>query len=105
MPSKLVKNLHSKNDKALSTIFMAIATLGMSEQWNRTHITPIHKKGPREDAANYCPVSVLGPLAKLFAACMNGTLEQDAQSKGWRAPTQAGFRGHHWLEELIVLVD
>ena len=42
----------------------------------------MHKKGSREDEANYCPASVMGPLAKLFAACLNGALEQEAQSKG-----------------------
>ena len=72
-------------------MFMAIATLGIPEQWNRTHITPVHKKGTREDAANYHPVSVMGALAKLFAACLNWALEREAQSKGWQAPMQAGF--------------
>ena len=76
-------------------MFTAIATLGMPEQWNRTRITPVHKKGTREDAANYHLVSVMGPLAKLFAACLNWALEWEAQNKGWRAPTQAGFRCHH----------
>ena len=86
-------------------MFTAIATLGMPEQWNRTRITPVHKKGSREDAANYRPVSVMGPLAKLFAACLNGALEWEEQSKCWQAPTQAGFQGHHRLEDLIVDVD
>ena len=86
-------------------MFMAIATLGIPEQWNRTHITPMHKNGTKEDAANYRPVSVMGTLAKLFAACLNWVLEWEAQSKGWRAPKQAGFRCQHWLEDLIVPVD
>ena len=47
----------------------------------------------------------MGPLAKLFAACLNGALEREAQSKGWRAPTQAGFQCHHCLEDLILPVD
>ena len=64
-------------------MFMAIATLGMPEQWNRMRITPVHKKGTREDAANYHPVSAMGPLTKLFAAYLNWALEREAQSKGW----------------------
>ena len=51
----------------------------------------MHKKGTREDAANYFPVGVMGPLAKLFVACLNWALEQEAQNKGWQAPMQAGF--------------
>ena len=62
-------------------IFTPIATPGMPEQWNRTRITPVHKKVTREDAANYCPVSVMRPLAKLLAACLNWALEWEAQSK------------------------
>ena len=86
-------------------MFAAIATLGMPEQWNRTHIPPVHKKGSREDAANYHPVSVMGPLAKIFAARLNGAMEREVQSKGWQAPKQAGFQCHHRLEDLIVPVD
>lgn len=86
-------------------MLMAIATLGMPEQWNTTCITPVHKKGLREDAANCYPASVMEPLPKLFAACLNWALEQEAQTKGWRAPTQAGFHLHHQLEDLIVPVE
>ena len=86
-------------------MFMAFATLGMPEQWNGTRITPVQKKVTREDAANYRPVSVMGPLAKLFATWLNWALEREAQSKGWQAPTQAGFRCHHQVEDLTVPED
>ena len=65
----------------------------------------MHKKETREDAANNRPVSVIGPLAKSFAACLNWALEREVQSKGWQAPMQAGFQCHHQLEDLIVPVD
>ena len=65
----------------------------------------MYKKGDKAVAANYRLVSVLGPLAKLFAAYLNGELEQKAVLNNWRAPTQAGFRKRHPLEDLLLLVD
>ena len=44
-------------------------------------------------------------MAKLFATCLNKALEQQAISNHWRATTQAGFRWHHCLEGLLILVD
>ena len=38
-------------------------------------LTLVYKKGDKAVTANYRPVSVLGPLAKLFVACLNGELE------------------------------
>ena len=44
-------------------------------------------------------------MAKLFATCLNKALEQQAISNHWHAATQAGFRRHHHLEDLLILVD
>ena len=65
----------------------------------------MYKKGDKAVAANYRPVSVLGPLAKLFAACLNGELERQAALNNWHAPMQAGFRKRNHLEDLLLLVD
>ena len=34
--------------------------------WNRAHVVPIHKKGDRQTASNYKPVSLLPVLSKVF---------------------------------------
>ena len=47
----------------------------------------------------------MGPLAKLYACYMNQELEARALCHAWRAPTQAGFRLHYCLEDLILPVD
>ena len=47
----------------------------------------------------------MGPLAKLYACCLNLSLETQASLHGWCAPTQAGFCRHYRLEDLLVLVD
>ena len=47
----------------------------------------------------------MGPLAKLFACCLNLSLEMQAYLQGWRAPIQAGFHRHYRVEDLLVPVD
>ena len=47
----------------------------------------------------------MGPLAKLYACCLNLELETRVTHHGWRTPTQAGFRWHYHLEDLVVPVD
>ena len=47
----------------------------------------------------------MGPIAKLFACFLNLSLETQASLHGWRIPTQAGFRRHYRLEDLLVPVD
>ena len=50
-------------------------------------VTPVFKNGNKTLAANYRPVSVVGPIAKLYVTCINLELERQAQANGWRAAT------------------
>ena len=47
----------------------------------------------------------MGPITKLFSACLNMELEHITHLNDWRVPTQAGFCKHHRLEDLNILVD
>ena len=50
-----------------------------------SRVTLVFKKGNKTLAAYYQPISVVGPLAKVYAACLNLELERQAQANGWRA--------------------
>ena len=58
---------------------------GIPEQWNTSRVTPVFKKGDKTLAANYQPVSVMGPIAKLYATCINLELEHQVQANSWWA--------------------
>ena len=60
---------------------------GIPEQWNTSRVTLVFKKGDKTLAVNYRPVSVMGPIAKLYAICINLELECQAQANGWWAAT------------------
>ena len=68
-------------------MFKAIAIMSLPLSWNTTRITTAHKKEVTNLAENYQPVSVMGPIAKLFSACMNMELKLITQLNDWQAPT------------------
>ena len=47
----------------------------------------MHKKGATNLAGNYQPVSVMGPIAKLFSTYMNMELDCITALNDWRTPT------------------
>ena len=87
VPTQVIKHLHVRNDSTLSRLFHKVTREGIPDSWNSARLTPVYKKGDKAAAADYRPVSVLGPLAKLFAACLNGVLERQATANNWHAPT------------------
>ena len=72
----MFKYLHSRNDSNLSRLFHRVTREGILHSWNIAKLIPVYKKSNKAVAANYRPVSVLGPLAILFVACLNGELER-----------------------------
>ena len=75
VPTQMIKHLLSRNDGNLARLFHRVTREGIPESWNTPKLIPVYKKGDKAVAANYRPVSILGPLAKLFVACLNGELE------------------------------
>ena len=76
-----------RNYGAILTMFKAIASTLLPLSWNMTRITPVHKKGVTSLVENYQPISLMGPIAKLFSACMNMELEYITELNDWWAPT------------------
>ena len=75
VPTQMIKHLHARNGSSLSRLFYRVTREGMPDSWNTAKLTLVYKKRDKAVAANCRPVIVLGPLAKLFAACLNAVLE------------------------------
>ena len=52
-------------------------------------------RGSPSNAAMHRGISMLYPMAKLFLQCLLGRLDYLAESLGWCAWEQAGFRAYH----------
>ena len=46
----------------------------------------------------------MGPLSKLFMGIINKRVESFSEAHSLRAPTQAGFRKGHCLEDLVIIL-
>ena len=76
--------------------------------WKSSTVTPLYKKGDPMDVANYRPVAIGVPLARLYARILNARLSPYLESQHLRAEIQ-GFRANrsvgHNLFALQHVID
>ena len=81
--------------ETLAALFTAtFAARSIPDSWATSAVTPIYKKGDPVDTANYRPVAVGTPIARLYATVINNRLSPYFETQGLRAQAQAGFRAH-----------
>ena len=75
------------------------------DSWQTTAIAPVWKrKGDPDDASMYRDISVVHPLAKLYARVLLGRLDTAAAARHLHAPEQAGFRQGYRIEDHQLLL-
>ena len=91
----------------LKLIFLNILETGVyPDKWNLANVTPIHKKGSKQLASNYKPISLLPICGKLFERIIFKNLNNHLVSKGLITKNQSGFRpGDSTINQLICLVN
>ena len=85
VPCALLKYLDSAALHHLSNFFRHIAATEIPSDWKLSAVTAVHKKGPPHIASNYRAICIMGPLPKLFMACLNRHITSIADREGWRA--------------------
>ena len=75
-----------------SMLNCAFRTGRLPSAWNVSLLCPVHKRGDRCNVANYRPIAVGEPLARLYASAINQRLVSYTETAGLRPDTQAGFR-------------
>ena len=77
----------------------------MPASWQTTAIAPVWKrKGDPDDATTYRGISVVHPLAKLYALVLLRRLDVAAEARQLHAPEQAGFRRGYRIEDHQLLL-
>ena len=90
VPSQLVRHLAPACIPALSRMFFLVAKAGIPAKWNEVRVMPVFKKGDSRLASNYRPVSMIGPITKLYSTCMNLTLTRQAAASDVQRETTGG---------------
>ena len=90
--NEMITALVKTNPKVLLKLFNDI--LQSSEvipDWALGMIVPIHKDGPKLDAANYRGITLISCLGKLFLSILNNRLTIFAVENKLLSPAQLGF--------------
>ena len=72
--------------------------------WKKANITPIHKKGDKNDIVNYRPISVLPLCAKVFEKLIYKSLYNHFEVNSILNTNQSGFRtGDSCINQLLSI--
>ena len=59
--------------------------------WKTAHVTPIHKKGNKEQCTNYLPISLLSCVGKTLEKCVHRHVSNYLNANQIITPSQSGF--------------
>ncbi|XP_059224641.1 uncharacterized protein LOC131997617 [Stomoxys calcitrans] len=96
IPYEFYSNATDEFLTQLAAIFNKIYTEGkIEEEFQKTVIFPIHKKGRLDDASNYRGISFMNSVAKIFMGVLNDRLGQWVEENNILVEFQAGFRKNY----------
>ncbi|KAK4807180.1 hypothetical protein QYF61_024300 [Mycteria americana] len=100
---RVLKELADVLTKPLSIIYHQFQLTGeVPVDWRLANVTPIFKKGRKEDPGNYRPVSLTSVPGKLMAQIILSAITRHIQDNQGIKPSQHGFRkGRSCLTNLI----
>ena len=104
---RVLKELAGVLTKPLSIIYQqSWLTREVPTDWKLANVTPIYKKGRKDDLGNYRPVSLTSVPGKLMEQLIQSTITQHMWDNQMIRPSQHGFmKGRSCLTNLISFYD
>ncbi|RMC21468.1 hypothetical protein DUI87_02334 [Hirundo rustica rustica] len=104
---RVMRELADELAKPLCIIYHQSWLTGeVPDDWKLANVTPIHKKGGREDPGSYRPVSLTSVPGKIMEQFILSLITQNLQDGQGLRPSQQGFRrGRSCLTNLITFYD
>ncbi|KAK4817156.1 hypothetical protein QYF61_002890 [Mycteria americana] len=104
---RVLKELADVLTKPLSIIYQQSWLTGeVPADWRLANVTPIYKKGWKEDPGNYRPVSLTSVPGKLMEQIILSAITRHVENNQGIKPSQHGFRkGRSCLTNLISFYD
>ncbi|KAK4823577.1 LOW QUALITY PROTEIN: hypothetical protein QYF61_003581 [Mycteria americana] len=104
---RVLKELADVLTKPLSIIYQQSWLTGeVPADWRLANVTPIFKKGRKEDPGNYRPVSLTSVPGKLMEQIILSAITRHVENNQGIKPSQHGFRkGRSCLTNLISFCD
>ena len=94
IPVVVLKNCGSELSFILAELFnKCLKESCSSDCWKVSSVVPVFKNvGVRSTAKNYCPVSVLSVVSKVFEKLVNNRIIDHLEKYGHLSDFQSGFR-------------
>ena len=96
IPCKLLKIAADIVGPSLTEIFTSsIETAVFPSEWKLAKVTPVFKKGMKDDLNNYRPISVISVVSKVFERLVYNQFYEYLNANQLLASCQSGFRSLH----------
>ena len=107
LPQMQMKELAGVLAKPLSIIYQQSWLTGeVPTDWKSANVTPIYKKGRKDDPGNYRPVSLTSVPRKLMEQLILSTITQHVRDNQMIRPSQHGLmKGRSCLTNLISFYE
>ena len=78
---------------------------GLPARWRKGVISPIYKKGKKNDPKSYRGITLLDTTYKIYASILDNKLKEEIKDKNILPDTQAGFREARSVTDNIYLLN
>ena len=107
MHPKFLKETAKNIAEPLTKIFQkSIETRKIPNTWKLANVTPLHKKGPKQQVTNYLPISLTSIICKSMEKFVKDSLMNHMESNQLFTNGQHGFRkGRSCITQLIEVME
>ena len=107
IPARLLIELAEYISGPLAALFNETVRRGeLPSDWKRAYISSIYKKGSRNNAENYRPISLTSIICKVMESFMRDAIIEHMIHHNLLSPKQHGFiTGRSTLTQLLVYLD
>ena len=104
IPCRLLKELADELAPVVTNLYRQSMNTGdLPSRWSTAWITPVFKKGARNNPENYRPISLTCVLSKLMEHIVSTHIRGHLDKYGALTPLNHGFRSRHSCESQLLL--
>ena len=104
--NEAIKCFHEAQPTIHPILFSKILASGSyPKEWSKSYLTPLYKKGPVDEPANYRGIAISSCLGKTFNAIINRRLEAVMETNGISNDVQIGFEKDHRIADHILVLN